>query len=288
MKVELIDSVDAFIEVSTPFRAADPLRTNVIGSVSLAVSTGRSTYDDYHWWVVRDEAGEVVGAAIRTSPYNLNVAPMRLDAARELGRAVGLVDDALPGVAGTPDVVEAFVKGYVESKSPGSKRAVLEHRRDLLYELEELTTPETEGFGRVAGEAEIENLAAMVFAFSRDIGHNISSMVDSTEIVTMSVSAGTLFCWEVDGNIVSLAGHAPIVTTGSIVVGRVGPVYTPPKFRRQGFASAVTAHASRHLIEKGARVMLFTDAANPTSNRIYQDIGYRLIDEMVVMRFEGN
>src|ERR1035438_2616909 len=51
MKVELIESVDEFIAASTAFRAAYPLRTNVIGSVSLAVSTGRTTYDDYHWWI---------------------------------------------------------------------------------------------------------------------------------------------------------------------------------------------------------------------------------------------
>ena len=31
--------------------------------------------------------------------------------------------------------------------------------------------------------------------------------------------------------------------------------------------------------------MLFTDAANPTSNAIYQAIGYRLVDEFVQMRF---
>jgi predicted GNAT family acetyltransferase len=48
----------------------------------------------------------------------------------------------------------------------------------------------------------------------------------------------------------------------------------------------VTAHVTRRLIEKGARVMLFTDAANPTSNDIYQAIGYRLVDEVVQMHFE--
>jgi predicted GNAT family acetyltransferase len=43
---------------------------------------------------------------------------------------------------------------------------------------------------------------------------------------------------------------------------------------------------TRHLIEKGARVMLFTDPSNPTSNAIYQALGYRLIDELVEMSFE--
>ena len=32
--------------------------------------------------------------------------------------------------------------------------------------------------------------------------------------------------------------------------------------------------------------MLFTDAANPTSNAIYRALGYQRIDELVDVRFE--
>src|SRR5579863_6543971 len=109
MRVELIDSVDEFIAATSAFRAADPLRTNVIGSVALAVSTGRSTYDDYRWWVVRDD-GEVVGVAMRTSPFNMILAPMTLDAARVLGRSVGEFDDALPGISGSKDLIDALAE----------------------------------------------------------------------------------------------------------------------------------------------------------------------------------
>jgi hypothetical protein len=116
MHVELIDSVDEFIAVTTAFRAADPLRTNVIGSVALSVSTGRSTYDDYHWWVVRGGDGEVVGVAIRTSPFNMILARMTIDAARALGRSVAQFDDALPGISGPKDLIDALVEGYVESQ----------------------------------------------------------------------------------------------------------------------------------------------------------------------------
>jgi ribosomal protein S18 acetylase RimI-like enzyme len=284
MKVELIESVDEFIHATTAFRAADPLRTNVIGSVSLAVATGRSTYDDYYWWVVRDD-DEVVGAAMRTSPFNMIVAPMPVEAARALGPNVGRFDDALPGLSGPRDMVDALVEGYVEGGSPGSTRVLTEDRRDLLYELEELVAPEVEGVGRLARDNEIDALAVMFTQFMLDVGMAPSSRTDAHEGVKKSIAAGSLFCWEVDGDVVAIAGHAPIVATGNTAIGRVGPVYTPSEFRRRGFGSAVTAHVTRHLIEKGARVMLFTDAANPTSNSIYQAIGYRLVDEQVQRRF---
>ncbi len=285
MKVELIESVDEFIEVTTAFRAADPLRTNVIGSVSLAVATGRSTYDDHRWWIVRDDSDEVVGVAMRTSPFNMIVAPMPVEAARALGRNVGRFDDALPGLSGPRNMVDALVEGYVEGQSPGSTRVLKEERRDLLYELEELVTPEVEGVGRPARAEEIDALAVMFTQFALDVGMAPSARRDAHDSVKESVNARSLFCWEVDGDVMAIAGHAPVVTTGDTTIGRVGPVYTPSKFRRRGFGSAVTAHVTRHLIEKGARVMLFTDAANPTSNSVYQAIGCRLVDEQVQTRF---
>ena len=288
MKVELIESVDEFIASTAAFRAAEPLRTNVIGSVSLSVAKGHQTYDDYRWWVVRDDDGEIVGVAMRTHPFKMTLSPMPHDAARTLGRNVGRFDDGLTGITGPPDVVEALASGYVESKSPGSARALVEERRDLLYELEELVTPDVDGSGRPARAGEINVLSDMLIAFMNDVGIRTLSQADSQDMVKKSVTAGSLFCWELDGTIVAIAGHAPVVTTEEIIIGRVGPVYTPPEYRGHGFGSAVTAHVSQHLIEKGARVMLFTDAANPTSNSIYQKIGYRLIDELVEALFESN
>jgi GNAT superfamily N-acetyltransferase len=288
MKVELIESVDEFITTTTAFRATDPLRTNVIGSVALSVAGGDRSYDDYRWWIVRGDDDEVAGVAMRTSPFNMNVAPMRLEAARVLGHGVAQFDDALPGISGSKDIVDALIEGYVESKSPGSTRVAAEERRDLLYELEDLVTPDVKGSGRPARDEEVEQLARMVSELMREVELMPITDAEARDAVARQIQRLSLYCWEVDGAIVAIAGHAPVVTTGSIVIGRVGPVYTPAHYRRRGFGSAVTALVTRRLIENGARVMLFTDAANPTSNSIYQAIGYRLVDELVEMRFEGS
>jgi GNAT superfamily N-acetyltransferase len=287
MKIELVQSVDDFIMATTAFRAADPLRTNVIGSVSLSVAEGAQTYDDYRWWIVRSDDGDVVGVAMRTAPFNMSVAPMPIAAARLLGESVGQFDDALPGIAGSRDVVEAVLEGYRTSKSPGSARAAAKERLDLLYELEDLIPPAADGRGRSAHIDELEALAEMLSAFMREVELTRLSPSEARDVASRRINDGSLYCWDVNGDVASIAGHAPVVTTGSVTIGRVGPVYTPPDYRRRGFGSAATAHVTQALIERGARVMLFTDAANPTSNSIYQAIGYRLIDEVVQMRFAG-
>ena len=68
-------------------------------------------------------------------------------------------------------------------------------------------------------------------------------------------------------------------TTGATPHGiRIGAVYTPPELRRRGYASALVAAVSKAELDRGRHwCFLFTDLANPTSNRIYQAIGYRPI-----------
>jgi predicted GNAT family acetyltransferase len=57
---------------------------------------------------------------------------------------------------------------------------------------------------------------------------------------------------------------------------RVSWVYTPPEQRGHGYASALVAALTEQLLAAGNRCcFLYTDLANPTSNGIYQRIGYQ-------------
>ncbi|PWR08987.1 hypothetical protein DKT68_13425 [Micromonospora acroterricola] len=76
----------------------------------------------------------------------------------------------------------------------------------------------------------------------------------------------------------------PVHLTGanppSFGVARLGPVYTPPAQRGRGWASNAVAEVSRRIQAEGARVCLFADQANPTSNKIYAALGYRPVVDM--------
>jgi predicted GNAT family acetyltransferase len=59
---------------------------------------------------------------------------------------------------------------------------------------------------------------------------------------------------------------------------RVSFVYTPPEFRRLGYAAACVASLTQQLLDEGQSFCcLYADLANPTSNGIYQRMGYRPI-----------
>ena len=92
-----------------------------------------------------------------------------------------------------------------------------------------------------------------------------------------------LYLWDVGGVPVSLAGG----TRPGVHCISVGPVYTPPEHRCRGYASACVAALSQHLLDAGWEFCtLFTDLANPTSNSIYQKIGYRPVCDFNEYLFE--
>ena len=87
------------------------------------------------------------------------------------------------------------------------------------------------------------------------------------------IGNGDVYLWVLpDGAIVSLVGTTRPVSR----VISIGPVYTPPELRGQGYASRSVAALSQRLLDSGwERCCLFTDLSNPTSNSIYQQVGYQ-------------
>jgi predicted GNAT family acetyltransferase len=101
--------------------------------------------------------------------------------------------------------------------------------------------------------------------------------IDEVEM-SRRIADRRVWLWEDErGEVVHLTGYnAP-----AFGVVRVGPVYTPAGQRGRGYASAAVAGISRNLLDEGLRVCLFTDQANPTSNKIYAALGYRPVVDMV-------
>ena len=91
-----------------------------------------------------------------------------------------------------------------------------------------------------------------------------------------------MFLWEDGGQPVAMAmSSRPL--QHSITVSAV---YTPPEHRQQGYATALVARLSQHLLDMGYEfINLFTDLENPTSNSIYQKIGYNPVIDFRSYKF---
>ncbi len=138
---------------------------------------------------------------------------------------------------------------------------------------------------RAVTDADLELVTDWWLAFSEELVETISRQQAAQAISNrygVDPLVGGLRLWEADNSPVSLAGYTG-PTPNSI---RIGPVYTPPEQRGHGYATAVVAGLSQELLDKGfAFVTLYTDLANPTSNHIYQDIGYLPVADIDEIHF---
>jgi predicted GNAT family acetyltransferase len=154
-------------------------------------------------------------------------------------------------------------------------------RRSRLFLLGELMPPEPapDGAGRLAGEPDVDLLVSWFKAFQ--VEAQAGGLEDTHRAVADGLSHDGLMLWETDGRPVAMAGLTRLVAG----VARVTGVYTPPAHRRHGYGGGVTTAISRVALAAGARsVVLFTDLANPTSNALYQRLGYRAVGDRVLLR----
>ncbi|MFE2376443.1 GNAT family N-acetyltransferase [Streptomyces sp. NPDC059398] len=267
--------LDVFLATAEPAAAAHPAENTLVLTITAALRRhGPRFYGDgtplFGWW--RSADGTVDGSVVWTPPRPLQVGVVPPEAVPPLAQALGERGvTAVNAERGVADALTASWRG----------RTVAQEQR--LYRLAELTPPSPcpAGRARTATFADRALLIEWRRAFGRDTGQSadrVESAVDDR------LSYGGLSLWEHRGVPVSMAG----VTRPTAGTVRVAPVYTPPGLRGRGYAAAVTAHVSRAALDAGmAEVLLFTDLANPTSNGVYQRIGYRPLAERVVVTGAG-
>lgn len=220
-------------------------------------------------------AGCVAGAFVHTPPFPALLSALPDDAIRELAKTLAAEGRRLPGVTARDEVATGFAAAW--EAETGARARVWERRR--LYRLGAPESPAVPGRARVASPADRDLLLAWYEASEREIrprpGDHVAAVDDR-------IGYGGLTLWEVAGLPVALAGRTRMIA-GMV---RIAPVYTPPRHRRHGYAAAATAAVSRAAVEAGAdEVVLFADLAEPALGALYQRIGYRPLDDYLVISF---
>ena len=264
----MLSGADEVLERAGPYLGVEEARHNLAFGILSTARAHPDVYPELRAWVTL-ERGRIVGAALRTPPHNLILAQPTDE--RALAALAHEIDDELPGVVGAVPEVDAFVDSWT-SRHGRAASVVFQQRIYAVTAV--MPSPPVAGALRLATVDDRELLIAWIRAFGAEVlraddrdDERIERGVDAR---LASDDAGVAL-WELDGRPVSLAGFGGPTPNGI----RIGPVYTPPELRGQGFGTAVTAAISRRLIEGGRRFcFLYTDLANPTSNAIYMRIGY--------------
>jgi len=253
--------------------------TILLGAIETLRAAGTQAFGAiaplFGWWQEAD--GEVSAAFLHTPPFPVALTSVPVPAAVALAQALAARARTVGGVNADPGGAEAFARAWHELTGD----TVELHMRSRLFQLGGLRWPDPRppGQARVAGPADRSLLIAWSEAFHREAQ---SGPEDLVSMVDDRLSYRGLSLWEDAGQPVSMAG----LTRMAIGQVRVGPVYTPPGLRGRGYAGAVTCVVSQAALDAGAdRVLLFTDLANPTSNALYQRLGYEPVEDRAVWSF---
>jgi len=215
------------------------------------------------------EEGVTMAVCVQTRAENVVVSELNDRQAARLAAHFREHQLPLPGASGPASGVQALCAYY--STAPARVRM-----SNRILQLTRVIPPRpSPGEFRLAGSADFEVVRHHFYDFHVEcIPEEIPTETALDTLTTDRIERRTVFLWENGGSPVCSA-HTSRPTRSGI---SIGPVYTPPRERGKGYASNLVAAMSQHLLDQGKSFcVLFTDADNATSNKIYESIGYRLI-----------
>jgi uncharacterized protein len=277
MELEEHGDAATFLAAAAPILDADEARHNLIYGICATLSQAPGVYREARLWTVRD--ADVVGAALMTPPFNILVAHPRDDRALPfLAKALRERSVSVPGVTGALPEVDAFADAW------GGERRL--RMSQGIYAARSVQMPVgVEGEPRPAVAADRKLIIAWLQAFQAEALAEDAPHADLEGLVDRRLQGTTVGfdLWTTGGETVSICGYGPRTPHGT----RIGPVYTPPERRGRGYGSAVTAHVTKQHLDGGLDYcFLYTDLSNPTSNKIYVDIGYERICDSAEYAFD--
>ncbi len=281
MELEEHADAAAFLAAAAPVLDADEARHNLIYGICSTLIDAPEAYPEAHLWTICDDA--ILGAALMTPPFNIVVArPLEEEALRFAARALQERSVELPGATGAIPEVDVFADAWQELAGVGRRVRM----RQGIYAAESVDVPVgVEGEPRAARADDRELVVEWLQAFQDEALEEDAPHVDLEAAFDRRLKSSTagFVLWEGDSEPVSLCGYGGRTPHGV----RIGPVYTPPDRRRHGYASALTAYVTKQLLDGGGDYcFLYTDLTNPTSNRIYTNIGYELVCDSADYVFE--
>lgn len=297
-QIQRYPSALQFLPTMRPFLEADEARYGLMLGLAERVVIDPHAYgerDPYFATVHRNRdnhAGPVVAAALMTPPHGviLYVAPpvstADVSTADELRLALtpiaqNLREEGWPVPTANGPVAASQSFAAIWTALTGAQREAAMATR--IFILHEVSHPaDSKGVLRMVTNDEWSLAAEWYCDFTREAEHNHNPDVEQIQkAVQQKIDEEHLYFWD-DGLPVSMAGFIRPTAHGI----SIGPVYTPPAFRGRGYASSLVAQMSQRALDGGKEFCsLFTDRANPTSNHIYQQIGYRAIEDFQVYRF---
>jgi predicted GNAT family acetyltransferase len=269
------DEARAFADRATPFLCEREVENSLMLGLLATAAAGA----DARRYLIED-GDRLLAVALQTRPIAMVVTrlpPAGVDLiAKELARE----NWAGQGFSGPVEAVDALADAWLARQPEARTRCRTALR--LFQITEVIDPPAAPGEMILATGEHLEVLADWHRAFGAAINEPVDDPLAGARRLLERTS---VYFWREASGLRSLAAVAGPTPHGI----RINHVYTPPEFRGRGYASNLVAALSRHQLASGRRFCtLFTDLTNPTSNKIYQRIGYQPVCDCAHWMWEAS
>jgi uncharacterized protein len=276
MELKKFDSINEFLQITRSVLIENEAENNLMLGIALFIQKNPTIYKDRYLAVIL-ENDVIIAISLCTSPHKLIFWSKNENCNEEIEL---LVNDAVESKLNTIGVLTAAQHALQIAKlwQELTGRTFKSGMSERIYKLEEVTFPKSvSGSMRSANIKDLPQICKWMEEFQKE-AVPVDPMTVFTEFATKKIENEDLVVWEANGQSVSLASRARSTINGICI----NLVYTPKKFRRNGYASALVAHLSQKLLlDDGWKfVCLFTDLSNPTSNSIYQKVGFKPVYDL--------
>jgi predicted GNAT family acetyltransferase len=236
-------------------------------------------YPTHHLFSV-EHGGNTVGAGWMTPPLPLGLSAVPSDAIPLLVEHAWSIQPVSGVIAPTATAIEFETAWLAATGCSVSSRMA-----QRIFSLSSLAhVPSVEGTFRMATESDRALLEDWHYGFNVDCKLH-GDRQSAIEACARALRTASRYVWQVGSDVVSMVGFGGQTPSGI----RINSVYTPPEHRGRGYASAVVAAMSRKLLGEGRKFcFLYTDLANPTSNAIYQRLGYHPVSDSMYITFASS
>ena len=281
MELTTYHSVENFYTRAEPFLLEREAEHNMILGLRAYLMRNSPSQDQPPYLSIVEHQGRIVAVAVMAPPNRMIISHATLaEAIPLIAAGAYALYKTLPGVSGSTPFSEQFATEWQRLSAQPYSLTMAER----IYQLDKVN-PVTgvPGSLRKATESDRPLLLQWLAEYQEEALH----LTDTSTLAALldrllSFETQGLFIWE-DAQPVSMAAYTRPTPNGICIAA----VYTPRPLRGRGYASACVAALSQLLLDQGRRYcFLYTDLVNPTSNHIYQTMGYEPICDASIYSFE--
>ena len=285
MEIHYYEDIKVFKDLVTPFLLQFEVENNLLFGILDRLENNINTYSDTEEpiFITISKNNEIKLVSIRTPPHNQLLSfTKNLDAIKFLVEELAKKKVDLPGVMGFTEGSKNFARLWAKKRKLNFDIEM--HER--IYLLKQVNKDKI-GNNTFCLATSDEKTIILNFleAFIKEALPKTSKeeITRSQHRTGQAITNQKVYVLKVNDRITSMVKRAGETPNGQTI----NMVYTPPAHRGKGYATEVVAKVSQCILNEGKQYcFLFTDLANPTSNKIYQTVGYKPVIDIDVYRFK--